>query len=120
MGGAGTSTACRQKYTADLVEAITPVEVLYLGDAQYEYGDLSKFEASYQRSWGSFKEKTWATAGGSHDFYGGGIGNWQVVVLNSQCETPEVGGCGDGSRQLERLRRDLATNRAARALMAFR
>ena len=138
--GAGTSTACRQKYTADLVEAITPDAVLNLGDAQYEYGDLSKFEASYERSWGSFKEKTWATAGGSHDFYGGGswyayfgdgagpapympysfdIGNWHVVVLNSQCETPEVGGCGDGSRQLEWLRRDLAANRTACTLAVW-
>lgn len=46
--------------------------MLILGDAQYETGTLANFSAVYDPSWRVFKAKTLATAGGSHDFYGGG------------------------------------------------
>jgi hypothetical protein len=129
--GLGTSSACRQKYTADLVGRIAPAAVLNLGDAQYERGTLSRFGVSYDRSWGAFKAKTWAVAGGIHDFYGGGdwyeyfgrragpapyapysfdLAGWHVIVLNSQCSHARVGGCGRGSRQYAWLQADLAAH----------
>jgi len=102
-----------------------------LGDAQYEYGYLDKFAASYDPTWGQFLDKTWATAGGSHDFYGGGdfyeyfgtragpapysgysfdIGAWHVVSMPSYCNEAEVGGCGPGSQWYDWLENDLASN----------
>ena len=131
--GLGRATSCRQKYTAELVRRINPVVVLNLGDAQYEYGTRANFAASYDKSWGAFKAKTWVAAGGSHDYYGGGdfytyfgsragpapyknwysfdVGAWHVVVLNSQCSNDDVGGCEVGSEQEKWLRRDLAKHR---------
>ncbi|HEV8686281.1 MAG TPA: DNRLRE domain-containing protein [Gaiellaceae bacterium] len=137
--GLGTSSACREKYTADLVERIGAIAVLNLGDAQYERGTLSRFAASYDRSWGAFKAKTWAVAGGIHDFYGGGdwyayfgrragpapytpysleLAGWHVIVLNSQCSQARVGGCGRGSRQYAWLQADL-TAHPARCTLAL-
>lgn len=131
--GLGTRSACRQKYTADLVERIAPVAVLNLGDAQYELGTLPRFAASYDRSWGAFKAKTWAVPGGIHDFYGGGewyayfgrragpapyspysfdLAGWHVIVLNSQCTNARVGGCDRSSRQYAWLQADLAAHPA--------
>ncbi len=128
--GNGTSTNCRQKYTAEAVEEINPDYVLGLGDMQYEEGFLDSYTQSYDRSWGRFKDKTFTVAGGSHDFYGGGdfyaywgdragagpsknwfsldTGGWHVVFLNSYCD--KVGGCEPGSEQYEWLQADLASN----------
>ena len=60
-------TTCRQQSTADVITQMNPTAVLNLGDAQYESGTLANFQSSYDRSWGAFKDRTWATAGGSHD-----------------------------------------------------
>ncbi|MDQ3779124.1 MAG: DNRLRE domain-containing protein [Chloroflexota bacterium] len=136
-GGRGTGSAFAQGRTADLVEQINPDLVLGLGDMQYEAGTLAAYEASYDPSWGRFKEKTLVVAGGSHDFYGGGdfyaywgeragpaplrnwfsreAGAWHLVFLNSYCSN-EVGGCGPGSVQYEWLKADLAASNAACAL----
>ncbi|MDQ3779121.1 MAG: DNRLRE domain-containing protein, partial [Chloroflexota bacterium] len=130
--GDGTADNCRQAHTAALVEAINPDLVLGLGDMQYEAGTLAAYEASYDLSWGRFKDKTLVVAGGSHDFYGGGdfyaywgeqagpaplrnwfsrdVGAWHLVFLNSYCD--EVGGCKPGSDQYEWLRSDLAESDA--------
>ncbi len=131
-GGQGTSTNCRQRYTADGVKNINPEKVLMLGDAQYEKGYLSDFQKSYDPSWGAFKAKTLATAGTSHDSYGGGdffsyyglggmprgaykpysvdIGNWHIISMNSGCEDSNVGGCGTSSSQYAWLKADLEQN----------
>ncbi|HEV8688371.1 MAG TPA: Ig-like domain-containing protein, partial [Gaiellaceae bacterium] len=129
---APTASTCRQQFTAALITSINPTYVLNLGDAQYEFGSLDKFSGSYDRSWGRFKDKTWVTAGGSHDFYGGGdfytyfgtragpepfktwfsfdVGGWHVISLNAQCSNANVGGCGSGSPQEVWLRNDLAAH----------
>jgi acid phosphatase type 7 len=65
-GGAGDASHCRQKATSDLVLRHTPTRVAVLGDAQYENGALSKFQASYHPSWGRFKSIT-RPAVGNHE-----------------------------------------------------
>jgi hypothetical protein len=130
--GTRSSTTCHQQDTADLIKTIKPDKVLMLGDAQYETGTLSNFAAVYDTSWGAFKSKTLVTAGGSHDFYGGGefftyfgtsslpggaykpysydLGNWHIVSMNSFCEVAEVGGCGTSGSQYAWLQADLQAN----------
>jgi len=75
-GGLGTLTPepgeCHQKHTSDLVEPIDPLHVLALGDLQYEDGAISRFQISYDDSWGrpGIKEKT-KPVPGNHE-YGAG------------------------------------------------
>jgi hypothetical protein len=130
--GTRSGTTCHQQDTADLIKAINPDKVLMLGDAQYETGTLANINAVYNPSWGAFKAKTLGTAGGSHDFYGGGdfftyfgttsfprgafkpysydLGNWHIVSMNSYCEVAEVGGCGTSGSQYAWLQADLEAN----------
>src|SRR3954453_15469732 len=133
--GLGTATACRQKWTSDLL--LTGVDnVLTLGDNQYNSGTLSNFLASYDKSWGRVKpiplpaignhESTSATGGsgycnyfgvaahcnssntqGNAAFYSTNVGGWHVIVLNSNCTA--AGGCDVGSPQYTWLQHDLAT-----------
>jgi Calcineurin-like phosphoesterase len=131
-GSSPGSTSCREQYTADVIKQMNPTVVLNLGDAQYETGTLANFQNSYDRTWGAFLDKTWTTAGGSHDFYGGGdwytyfgsragpgpykpysmdVGAWHIVSLNAQCSDGNVGGCGVGSSQYNWLKDDLAAHR---------
>jgi hypothetical protein len=78
-GGAGTVPPaatpgrCHQGYTADLIEGIAPAHLLALGDLQYEDGALSKFNFSYEASWGrtAIKAKT-KPVPGNHEY---GAGN---------------------------------------------
>jgi chitodextrinase len=66
-GGAGTSNACRQQATADLIGSIAPAAVLPLGDNQYYCGGYTAFVQSYDRSWGSFKSITHPSVG-NHEY----------------------------------------------------
>ncbi len=130
--GNGTSTKCRQKYTAQLLSAAD--RVLALGDTQYTCGAASEFAASYDLSWGAYKNKTYpaigdqeyvtgtgcGASGAGYFNYFGAIANspngyysydfagWHFVVLNSECA--KVGGCGEGSPQNNWLEADLAAN----------
>jgi hypothetical protein len=78
-GGAGTVPPaatpgrCHQGYTADLIEGIAPAHLLALGDLQYEDGALTKFNLSYEASWGrpAIKVKT-KPVPGNHEY---GAGN---------------------------------------------
>ncbi|MCA1707690.1 MAG: metallophosphoesterase [Actinobacteria bacterium] len=130
--GTLSSSTCHQGNTADLIGTIAPDRVLMLGDAQYESGTLANFSAAYDLSWGLFKPRTLATAGGSHDFYGGGdffsyfgtvafprgaykpysfdLGSWHIVSMNAQCSDANSGGCGSSSPQYAWLQSDLAQN----------
>jgi hypothetical protein len=130
-GTPGAET-CHQQATADVIESIGPAKVLMLGDAQYETGTLANLSAVYDSSWGAFKAKTLVTAGGSHDFYGGGdfftyfgttsmprgaykpysydLGNWHIISMNSYCENSNVGGCGTSGSQYSWLQADLEAN----------
>ncbi len=132
LGGAGTAERCRQAATSDQLLAIRPDAVLALGDTQYESGEASAYQASYQPSWGRFLDRTLAAVG-NHEYYASGaagfygyfgdaagspdqgwfsaeLGAWHVVVLNSNCA--EVGGCSAGSPQEQWLRADLRASGA--------
>lgn len=83
MGGNGTLDPapgkCHQKYTSDLIAPLSPARVLALGDLQYEDGDIDKFTASYDPSWGRVKAIT-RPVPGNHE-YGSGTntpGNTRV------------------------------------------
>jgi hypothetical protein len=143
--GNGTATACRQKATAGLMLGGSDA-VLALGDLQYEAGSLSNFRQSYDDSWGRLKPQTRpvignhegmaATAGAGYcvyfgaaahcnsnrrqagaAFYSFDVGDWHVVVLNSNCDA--AGGCDVGSAQYQWLQNDLAANPRACTLAAW-
>jgi hypothetical protein len=145
-GGNGTATACRQEATAELISEGGADAVLALGDLQYDAGSASNFEESYDSSWGRFKSKTYplignhegisATSGagycsyfgarahcnssgrqGGAAFYSFDLGDWHVVVLNSNCAA--AGGCDVGSSQYEWLKADLAANESMCTLAAW-
>ncbi len=68
-GGLGSATACRQKYTSDILVANAYQHVLALGDEQYECGGAAAFAQSYALSWGrpSIKPVT-HPAVGNHEY----------------------------------------------------
>jgi hypothetical protein len=145
--GNGTAMACRQQATARLVTAPQDATaVLALGDEQYNAGSLANFQAVYDHSWGAFKSITMpvignhegasATTGrgycsyfgasahcnasgaqGSAAFYSADVGDWHVVVINSNCDA--AGGCGVGSPQYRWLQADLAAHQAPCTLAAW-
>jgi len=129
-GGGGTATACRMQATSDLLVGGGWSAVLLLGDNQYEDGALSRYQASYDPTWGRVKAFTYpapgnheyATAGAAgyyayfgaaagdpaRGYYSFDLGSWHLVVLNSNCAA--VGGCGPGSPQELWLAADLAAH----------
>jgi hypothetical protein len=131
--GLGTSTACRQRYTSDLLVNGDYDAVLALGDLQYDSGALSQFNASYDPTWGRANamvhpvvgnhEYGQSGASGYFDYFGSAagpvgkgyysfdVGAWHVVAINSNCS--QVGGCGTGSAQETWLRADLSAHPAA-------
>jgi 3',5'-cyclic AMP phosphodiesterase CpdA len=137
-GRPATAGECQMEATAALVEALDPDVVLPLGDLQYERGKAADFDASYDRSWGRFKDRTRPVVG-NHEYSGGRAagydayfgaaahgpggwysfdgGGWHVVVLNSVCAP--AGGCGQGSRQYDWLRRDLEATTSECILAAW-
>jgi acid phosphatase type 7 len=125
---AGDIASCRSpgdERTAALVAQI-PGTVAVLGDAVYERGTAQEFRDCY--SWRRFRARTHAALG-NHE-YGAGtaaaaiayfrlpragyysydLGDWHVVVLNSNCRP--AGGCERGSPQQRWLAADLAANPA--------
>jgi hypothetical protein len=128
-----TSVTCQAGATAQTAAGLQPDAVAALGDLQYEAGELSGFQQSYDATWGKLKSIT-HPALGNHDFlsnrgvgyftyfagrgvgdrakgwYSYDLGAWHVVVLNSNCS---VVGCGPGSAQLQFLEADLARHKPA-------
>jgi hypothetical protein len=123
-----SGSTCHYGLTSDIVVAENPDAVLMLGDAQYETGTETLFATRYNPTWGRFRNITYATAGGSHDFYGGGywynyfspragavanqnwfavdLGNgWRLISLNSYCD--QNGNC---AAQTAWLTAELANN----------
>jgi hypothetical protein len=143
--GSGTPTACRQQATANLINGGFDA-VLALGDLQYNEGALLKFQQSYDLSWARVKPQTRPVIGnhegvtadtgagyctyfgaaahcnasgrqGAAAFYSFDLGDWHVVVLNSNCVA--AGGCDVGSPQYQWLQNDLAANPRACTLAAW-
>jgi hypothetical protein len=129
-GGNGTSGSCRQKAVSDLFVGKNFSAVLTLGDTQYEDGSLTKYQQSFDPSWGRAKsvirpavgnhEYLTAGASGYYSYFGAAagdktkgyysydIGAWHIIALNSNCS--QVGGCGAGSAQEQWLKSDLAAH----------
>ena len=126
---AGDIASCRSsgdEATAALV-ARTPGTVAVLGDAVYERGTAAEFRDCY--SWRRFRTRTRAALGNheygtgsaavaittfglpARGYYSYDLGEWHVVVLNTNCGP--AGGCGPASPQAEWLRRDLAEHPTA-------
>jgi chitodextrinase len=128
-GGNGTATACRQKYTSNLLVNGGYAAVLALGDNQYNSGSLSQFQAVYGPTWGRVKSITHPAVGNheygtsnasgyfsyygapagdpSKGYYSFDLGAWHLIELNSNCT---IVACTAGSAQETWLRNDLATH----------
>jgi acid phosphatase type 7 len=139
--GAGDIADCSglagAEATAKLIEQI-PGTVMAIGDLAYPDGSKENF-ICYDKTWGRFKART-RPAVGNHEFHSTGatfyfqyfgaaagdpkdgyysyeLGDWHIVVLNSECK--EVGGCQSGSRQEKWLRADLAAHPTACSMAYF-
>jgi hypothetical protein len=111
--------------TAALLDGL-PGTIAVLGDAAYPDGSYEDFMNYYEPTWGRHKART-RPAIGNHEYntdrgagyfsyfsdagdplqgwYSYDLGEWHVVVLNSNCSA--VGGCGTASPQGQWLRDDL-------------
>jgi acid phosphatase type 7 len=140
-GGLGTSTACRQKYTSDLLVNAGLAAVLALGDNQYEKGSLAEFKGAFDPSWGRVKpiilpaagnhEYGTSQAAGYFDYFDGvgnltgpagargkgyysyDIGSWHLIALNTNDNGCGYVACGAGSAQEQWLKADLASHPSA-------
>ncbi len=144
--GAGTNAGCHEKATSDLVATINPKTVLALGDIQYVHGSPANYAASYNPTWGRFKDITFPVLGNHEggeggtnkayfDYFGSNAGDrkkgyysyelaaWHVVALNSNCGEYSFNGSHDdclaGSAQDVWLKNDLATHPAKCTLAYF-
>jgi hypothetical protein len=131
--GAGDIAGCKAiegaQATAKLIDQI-PGTVFAAGDLAYEHGSASEFQSCYGTTWGRFKDRT-RPALGNHEYgdptasayfhywgalagpagkgyYSYDLGLWHIVVLNTNCDAPGLGGCGVGSPQELWLRQDLS------------
>jgi hypothetical protein len=128
---AGCSSLAGAAATARLIEK-TAGTVFAAGDLAYERGTAEEFSKCYGTTWGKFKDRTWPVPG-NHEYAAGkarayfaywgdragpagkgyysyDLGNWHVVALNTNCDVPELGGCGAGSEQENWLKEDLAAH----------
>ena len=140
--GAGDIAACADltgaKATAALLDRIDGT-VFTLGDNAYINGTAAEFRDCYEPNWGRHRARTAITVAGNHDYntpgasgyygyfgaaagdpdkgyYDRTVGDWHVIVLNSNCE--EIGGCGAGSPQ-ERWLRDVLAASDARCTLTM-
>src|SRR6478736_1113579 len=144
--GTGTATGCHEKATSDLVETIKPKAVLALGDIQYVHGTAANYAASYDPTWGRFRDITHPVLGNheggeggtnttyfdyfgqsagdrTQGYYSFDLGAWHLIALNSNCGTYSFNHshdeCAAGSAQDTWLKNDLATNPAMCTLAYF-
>jgi hypothetical protein len=73
-GGSGSSSACRQRYTSDLLVNGGFAAVIALGDNQYYCGGYSAFQQAYDLSWGRVKSITHPAVGNHEYLTSGGTG----------------------------------------------
>jgi acid phosphatase type 7 len=144
--GIGTAVGCHEKATSDLVETIKPDAVLALGDIQYVHGTAANYAASYDPTWGRFKDITHPVLGNheggeggtnttyfdyfgqsagdrTQGYYSFDLGAWHLIALNSNCGTYSFNhshdDCAAGSAQDTWLKNDLATHPAMCTLTYF-
>jgi acid phosphatase type 7 len=136
VGDIASCEVTADEAVADLV-ARTPGTLALLGDTVYDNGTVDEYLRCFLPRWGPFLQRTRAALG-NHEYANGAsdaaaaktvlglpndgwysyeLGDWHVIVLNSNCEA--VGGCDRGSRQWLWLRADLARSRAARCVLAY-
>jgi hypothetical protein len=131
--GAGDIASCKNpegaRATAKLIEQISGT-VFAAGDLAYENGSAAEFKNCYDPAWGRFKERTkpalgnheyhnpaaqayfdyWGTRAGpaGKGYYSYDLGAWHIVVLNTNCDARNLGGCAAGSPEEAWLKEDLA------------
>jgi len=135
--GRGVAGRCHQRATSDVVKDIDPDAVFALGDLQYQAGTLANFRASYDPTWGRFKDITYPIVGdheygdpeaagyfayfgaratpqdlqcdsGCRGYYSFDLGAWHVIALNVICDKLPAGdGCSTESPQNRWLQHDL-------------
>ena len=141
--GAGDIAGCENPEgaaaTAKLIEQI-PGTVFAAGDLAYEKGSAEEFKNCYDPAWGRFKDRTrpalgnheyveptasayfqyWRTKAGppGKGYYSYELGDWHIVVLNTNCDAKGLGGCGAGSAQETWLKEDLA-KRPTACILAY-
>jgi len=136
-GDIASCSSTGDEATAALLDRLKGT-VATLGDNAYDSGTAAEFASCYAPSWGRHKSRT-RPAAGNHDYvtpgaagyfgyfraaagdprngyYSYDLGEWHVVVLNSNCSS--VGGCQAGSAQEQWLRTDLRSHRA-RCTLAY-
>jgi acid phosphatase type 7 len=101
-----TRRACHQAATARAATALSPDQVIALGDEQYQKGSYRAFTHSYAKSWGALRSIT-APVVGNHEYYTPGargyfryfaaqqpgspgwyardLNGWRLYFLNSNC-----------------------------------
>lgn len=128
--GKGQNGECQALAVSDQALKVKPQLLLGLGDYQYEVASADDYAAGYTPTWGRLKSITRPAIGnqelkvhkastyfgyfgeralpdpeyGSYD-----LGDWHVVVLNTNCTVVE-GGCGVESPQVAWLTQDLEAN----------
>jgi hypothetical protein len=134
--GSGGPSASKAEASAKVLDQIprnSLTKVFTAGDNAYDVGSATQFNSCYDPTWGRHKDRT-RPAPGNHEYgtsgaagyfgyfgaaagtpgqgwYSYDLGTWHVVVLNSNCSS--IGGCGNGSPQLNWLKADLSANSAA-------
>ena len=138
--GNGSSNACRQLYTSNLLVNAGLAAVLDLGDNQYYCGGYQAFQQSYDLSWGRVKSITHPSVGNHEYLTSGGTGcdssntnaagyfqyfgaaagtqgqGWYSFNVGSwhiialNSNCSNAGGCASGSPQYNFLQADLAAH----------
>jgi hypothetical protein len=128
-GDIATPIAQNDEATAKLLDGISGT-VYTVGDNTYPDGAPSEFTNYYHPTWGRHKARTKPSVGDheyntsgasgyfgyfgaaagdpSKGYYSYNLGEWHVVVLNSNCA--KIGGCGATSPMVSWLKQDLAAN----------
>ena len=124
--------------TSELIAEIPDATIAALGDLAYPMATAERFDACYDPTWGQFVDRT-RPAIGNHDldadggapyyatfgeaagtpgegWYSYELGDWHVVVLNSNCDRI---GCEEGSPQHQWLVSDLEASEALCTLAYF-
>ena len=129
--GAGTDLRCKDKEISDQAVKLNPYKYLGLGDYQYERATIEDYDTIYSQSWGRLKNITVPAVGNQEykvknantylEYFGDAVknpeekywseqvGQWKIVVLNSNCTTVK-GGCGETSPQNVWLQKTLQEN----------